>query len=137
MMNKKSKDPRDNLMQNRETTPKERRENAKKAGKASGKARRKRKQLKDLFISILSTPIPQDYLKEKIISLGLDNEEKNYNTLIGMTTLTEALKGNMKAIELIRDTIGEKPKEELEVSDVTPKWFKSKEDEEEQEEKEE
>ena len=117
MVSKKKKDPKDNLMQNRETTPQERRENARKAGKASGKARRQRKQLKDLFLSMLSTPIPQDELKGKITSMGLDNEEKNYNTLIGMTALTEALKGNLKAIELIRDTIGEKPKDSIQLTD--------------------
>ena len=49
--------------------------------------------------------------------MGLDNEEKNYNTLIGMTALTEALKGNLKAIELIRDTIGEKPKDSIQLTD--------------------
>lgn len=122
----KKKDPKDNLMQNRETTPQERRENARKAGKASGKARRKRKQLKELFISMLSTQLPQDELKEKINNMGLSDEEKNYNTLLGMTTLNEALKGNMRAVELIRDTIGEKPKDKLEIKDVTPRWFKKK-----------
>ena len=35
-----------------------------------------------------------------------------------------ALNGDTKAFEVIRDTIGEKPKEEVEVKDVTPKWFK-------------
>ena len=113
----KKKDTKDNLIPINKRTKDEQREIVKKAGKASGKVRRQRKQLKDLFLSMLSTPIPQDELKGKITSMGLDNEEKNYNTLIGMTALTEALKGNLKAIELIRDTIGEKPKDSIQLTD--------------------
>lgn len=121
------KNPKDNLISNSERTPKELKNMTKKGGKKSGQVRRQRKQLKELFKSMLSTPIPQADLKAKIDEMGLDNEEKNYNTLLGMTTLNEALKGNMKAVELIRDTIGEKPKDEIELKDVTPKWFKKKE----------
>lgn len=117
MVSKKKKDPKDNLIANPERTPKELKNMAKKGGKKSGQVRRQRKQLKDLFLSMLSTPIPQDELKEKITSMGLDGEEKNYNTLLGMTTLNEALKGNMRAVELIRDTIGEKPVENVELRD--------------------
>ena len=84
-----------------------------KGGKASVKAKRQRKQLKELFKSMLATPIPQKDLKEKIKTMGFKDEEENYNTLLGMTTLNEALKGNIKAVEMIRDTIGEKPKEEV------------------------
>ena len=126
----KKKDPKDNLMPIEEVNASRTREqhskDSKKAGKASGKARRQRKQFKELFKSILETPLPQDELKAKIDEMGLEKEKKNYNTLLAMTTLNEALKGNMKAIELIRDTIGEKPKDEIEVKDVTPKWFKKK-----------
>ena len=84
-----------------------------KGGKASVKAKRQRKQLKELFKSMLATSIPQEDLKEKIKTMGFKDEEENYNTLLGMTTLNEALKGNIKAVEMIRDTIGEKPKEEV------------------------
>ncbi len=84
-----------------------------KGGKASVKAKKQRKQLKELFKSMLATSIPQEDLKEKIKTMGFKDEEENYNTLLGMTTLNEALKGNIKAVEMIRDTIGEKPKEEV------------------------
>lgn len=121
MKSKKKKDPKDNLMPiekvNASRTREQHSKDSKKAGKKSGQVRRQRKQLKDLFLSMLSTPIPQDELKEKITSMGLDGEEKNYNTLLGMTTLNEALKGNMRAVELIRDTIGEKPVENIELKD--------------------
>lgn len=97
-------------------------EDSKRAGKRSGEVRRQRKLLKDLFKSLLATPIPQKELKEKIKEMGLSDEEKNYNTLLGMTTLNEALKGNMKAVEFIRDTIGEKPKEEIIVNNFNNQY---------------
>lgn len=108
-----SRKKEDNLVSLATRTQQERKNIASKGAEATNKLKRKRKAFKELFISILSTPIPQEELKEKIKSLGLKNEEENYNTLLGITTLQEALKGNMKAIEIIRDTIWEKPKEEV------------------------
>ena len=52
-------------------------------------------------------------MKKELKDNGFKDEEQNYNTLLGVSMLTEAIKGNTKAFELIRDTIGEKPKEEV------------------------
>lgn len=92
-----------NLIPNSERTPKERQELARKAGIASGKARRERKTLKEELLLLLSEG---------------DTQEK-----ISLSLIQEALKGNTKAFEIIRDTVGEKPKEEIEVNDVTNKKF--------------
>ena len=72
-------------------------------GIASGEARRVRKTLKEELLILLEQG---------------DTQEK-----ISLSMIQEALKGNTKAFEIIRDTIGEKPKEEIEVSDVTNKKF--------------
>ena len=50
--------------------------------------------------------------------------EGDNNRRISIAIFERALNGDTKAFEVIRDTIGEKPKEEIEVNDVTPKWFK-------------
>lgn len=73
---------------------KEARERGKKGGIASGKARKERKALKEELLLLLS----QGNTQEKI-SLSL---------------IKEAMKGNTKAFEVIRDTIGEKPMDKLE-----------------------
>lgn len=117
MTKNKSKKPIDNLIPNSERTPQELKKMTKKGGKKSGEVRRKRKALRDLFKSMLATPLPNTDLKAKIEAMGFSGEEENYNTFLGMTTLNEALKGNMKAVELIRDTIGEKPKDKIELKD--------------------
>ena len=78
-----------NLKPNTERTPQERKELARKAGKKSGEVRREKKALKEELLLLLA----QNKTQEKI-SLAL---------------IEEALKGNVKAFEVIRDTIGEKP----------------------------
>lgn len=71
----------------------EAREMGKVGGVASGKARRERKTLKEELIALLKTG---------------DNQTK-----LSVALLSSALNGNVKAFEVIRDTIGEKPKEEI------------------------
>ncbi len=84
-------------------TSEEAREIGRKGGIASGKARRERKTLKEELLLLLSEG---------------DTQEK-----MSLSIIKQALEGNTKAFEIIRDTIGEKPKEEIEVTDVTNKKF--------------
>lgn len=93
----------DNLVSLADRTTEEVREIARKGGIASGKSRRERKTLKEELLLLLSQG---------------DTQEK-----ISLSLIQEAMKGNTKAFEVIRDTVGEKPKEEIEVNDVTNKKF--------------
>ena len=88
-----------NLIQNSDRTPSERRANASKAGLASGEARRKRKALNEELLLLL-----EDGDVQERISLALINEALNGNKAGSVT----------KAFEVIRDTIGEKPIERVE-----------------------
>ena len=83
----------------------EARERGRKGGLASGEARRKRKTLKEELLLILS----DGDIQEKI-SLALINEAINGNNAGSVT----------KALEVIRDTIGEKPVDKVMISDVEP-----------------
>lgn len=85
-----------NLIKNEDLTPSQRRERASKAGKASAKKRAERKTLREELLLLLE----QGKTQEKI-SLAL---------------LKKAENGDTKAYEIIRDTIGEKPKENINVS---------------------
>ena len=67
----------------------EAKKNGKKGGIKSGEVRRERKLLKDELLLLLSTGNTQEK-----ISLAL---------------IQKALKGDTKAFEIIRDTVGEKP----------------------------
>lgn len=84
----------ENLVDLRTRTTEEQREIAKKGGIASGKARAARKTLKEELLLLLS----QGNTQEKI-SLSL---------------IAQAMDGNTKAFEVIRDTVGEKPVDKVE-----------------------
>ena len=93
----------ENLINLKDRTPEERKEIARKGAEATNKLLRERKTLKQELLLLLS----QNNMQEKI-SLAL---------------LEKATTGDTKAYEVIRDTIGEKPKEEIEVTDMTNKKF--------------
>ena len=91
---------KDNLIPFDKRTKSEARELGKKGGKASGKARRERKQLKEELIALLQALVPDE-----------DGGTKTAQERISLSLIEEATKGNVKAFEVIRDTIGEKPKD--------------------------
>ena len=89
----------ENLVSLADRTTEEQREIAKKGGIASGKARAERKTLKEELLLLLS----QGNTQEKI-SLSL---------------IAQAMEGNTKAFEVIRDTVGEKPTDKIETEVVS------------------
>lgn len=96
-----------NLIRNEDLTPEQRRANASKAGKASGEARRKKKLLRECL----------EILLEKEMT------DKKGETMTGAEALSaklfsEAMKGNVKAFEVLRDTAGQKPVEKVVVSEI-------------------
>ena len=81
-------------------TKEERSKISSKVGKRSGESRRKRKALREELLALLSA----------------GNTQKN----ISLALIDQALNGNVKAFETIRDTIGEKPVEKVVMSEVDP-----------------
>lgn len=75
----------------------EAKERGKKGGIASGEARRQKKTLKETLKMLLDMPYEIDGMKLK------------GNVAVSTALLKQALSGNVKAYEVIRDTIGEKP----------------------------
>lgn len=95
---------KDNL---RTPSTEEARERGSKGGKASGKARRRKKELKELLELALSQPS------------DIPDCEDNY-TAITVGLVQKAIQGDTKAYEVIRDTLGQKPVEQVQ-SDITAK----------------
>ena len=77
-------------------TPEQAREIGRKGGLASVEARRKRKTLKEELLLLLSEG---------------DTQEK-----MSLSIIREAINGNTKAFEIIRDTIGEKQADNVNVN---------------------
>ena len=90
----------ENLISFTERTTNEQREIAKKGGIKSGEKRRERKQLKEELLLLLETN---------------NNQEK-----ISVALIEKAKGGDIKAFEVIRDTIGEKPTDKQEVKNMPP-----------------
>ena len=84
-----------NLKPMNKRTKSEQREIAQKAGIKSGEVRRARKTLKEELLLIL--------------------ESGNTQNKISLALIKKAIKGDIKAFEVIRDTIGEKPVDRQEV----------------------
>ncbi len=74
-------------------TKSEARRRGKKGGIASGKVRKERKALREELLLLLSKD---------------DTQEK-----VSLALIKQALNGNTKAFEVIRDTIGEKPVDKI------------------------
>ena len=79
----------------------EAREKGKKGGKKSGETRKKKKELKELLEIALNQKdfVGQDYYMSITIAL-----------------IEKALAGDVRAYEVIRDTLGQKPTEKFEMS---------------------
>lgn len=104
----------ENLIQNKHQTPEERRNNAQKAGVASGKSRRDKKFIQEA----LRKALDGEYT--------IDDKTLGGYDAIALRMIQEALDGNVQAFKEIRDTIGEKPKDTVELESNTVSGIKIK-----------
>ena len=104
----------ENLIPNSARSPEELRENGRKGGVASGKARQKKRLMKDLVIEMLNSKIWSDELKAKILNVfpEMEDEKMQVQTAMIASQIQKAMKGDTKAFELLRDTSGQKPVEQ-------------------------
>lgn len=96
----------------------EAKKNGRKGGIASGEAKRRERTLKETLEKLLSLSIKDEATREYIRQLGFNDEELDNKTAINVAMYQEALKGNVKAYELIRDTMGEKPTDKLAIEEA-------------------
>ncbi len=91
-----------NLIPFNERTPEERREIAKKGAEATNKLLKERKTLAQELLLILSQGNTQERISTALIE--------------------KCLKGDIRAFETLRDTIGEKPKEKMENLNIETRY---------------
>lgn len=99
-----------NLIPNDQRTPEERRENARKAGIASGVSRRRKRSLKEAADLYLSLPVSDKRAWNKIARAGVDPEDidNQMAMIIGLTLA--ATEGDARAGRLIKDILGDDPR---------------------------
>ena len=88
-------------------TEEEQRKISSKGGKASVEARRNKKLLRDCL----------EILLEKEMQ-GKKGEKMTGAEALSAKLFAEAMKGNVKAFEVLRDTVGQKPADKVMVADV-------------------
>ncbi len=101
-----------NLIPFNQRTEKEQREFARMGGIASGKARKKKKTMKDTLNLILSTDVKDEELKQSMTAAGFKEEDQDYQMVLMMSVFKRAVKGDQDALNYITNILGETPKEE-------------------------
>ena len=99
-----------NLIPNSERTPEELREMTRKGGIASGKARRKKADLKKAFETILQADVSSNKTKEQLENLGF---EATNEMALAMVMMQKAMKGDVRAFEQISKWIATDAKDSL------------------------
>lgn len=96
---------------------------ASKGGVNSGIARRRKKEVKKILEAFLELPLKKGklYNVDDVKSfMALKGKNITVNEAIQVTVIQKALKGDLSAINMINELMGEKPANKLEVKDTTP-----------------
>lgn len=84
------------------------REIGKKGGQAFARNVRKRKALKEQMELLLTLPLTDERAKKQFESMGIDADNMDNQMAMVVKTYAQALKGNINAVNTIREIIGER-----------------------------
>lgn len=99
----------DNLIPMNRLTKEEQRALASKGGKASVEARRRKKSQKQALETILSLKVKDSKAQLKLSQLGIKKSDMDNQMLMLVAVFLKACKGDVRAAEYIRGTLGEDP----------------------------
>lgn len=113
-----------NLLRPEDLTPDELRARAKKGGIASGEARRRKKTMRETLEAVLAMQVG-DGKSTDIESITKFAQLKGKNITVQEAMIIaqaqKALKGDLQALQFIRDTMGQKPTDNMNlVAEMTP-----------------
>ena len=100
-------------------TPEQRAENGRKGALKAIETKRKRKAMKETLEVLLDMPMKRGkvYTAEEIKSFAdLKGKNITIDQAMMVCLVQKALKGDLNAIGMVRDTVGEKPAEKVEVT---------------------
>ena len=104
----------------RDQTAEQRKAAASKAGKAAAKKRREKKQMQEIAKIVLHMPFEgTDAQLDDLEGLSFEDYPDRKLTVSAISILKvakKAMRGDIAAIQFLRDTAGEKPVEQIEVS---------------------
>ena len=110
-------DGRANLIPFNKLSEEEQKEIRSKGGKASGEARRKKRDMREVAKAILEHAMNEAQIDEVLgNSKELLDGDKSVMAVLTARMVQEAGKGSYKHYETLRDTAGFKPKDEIDIS---------------------
>ena len=101
-----------NLKKYSEYSAKEKEEFHRQGGIASGQSKRRRKTFAETLRAVLASEYPVEEAKKKLQSMGLDG---TWMDQLSQAQVDKASKGDTEAFRAVRDTIGENPKQAVDV----------------------
>ena len=96
-------------------TPEQRTERARQGALATNEKRRQRKSMREGFKEALKAGVTDASMEEALKAIGLEPTMQN---AILFAAIGKAMTGDIEAARFVRDTIGEKPTEALQISAV-------------------
>lgn len=103
-----------------ERSPDEVRELNRKGGIKSGEVRRRKSAMKDIAQMVLGLkPNITQGAKLQLKQMGIDERDLTTQTVALVKILEKAMKGDVQAMQFIRDTAGQKPTDKLDVVQTT------------------
>ena len=85
---------------------------------ASAKVRREKKLIKDSIEMVLGLEVKNEKMKDQLRKLGIQDEDMTNQLALVVAMVNKGLKGDTQAFNSLRDTIGQKPVERTEVTEV-------------------
>lgn len=96
-------------------TTEEARAKGRMGGRASGRARRARRDMRETFRELLDMPLRPGGMTGFGTLEGAEGKNMTVGEAIAMRMLREAMGGDVRAAEFVRDTSGQRPSQSVEV----------------------
>lgn len=102
----------ENLVKYTDMTPEEKAEFHSRGGKASTAKRRQKKTFAETLRAVLASEYPVEDAKKNLQSMGLDG---TWMDQLSQAQVDKASRGDTEAFRAVRDTIGENPRQAVDV----------------------
>lgn len=99
----------ENLKPLTQRTKEEQREICSKGGKASVAARRRKKNMREIFRMLKDLPVTDAKMKAQLKASGIKEDDATYSTAMAFSAMYHAMRGNSQMMRLVFEMMGESP----------------------------
>lgn len=105
-----------NLKPNSKRTKAELSAMGRKGGEKSYAVQKRRREIRETLLDLLAMPMKPGKLSKASTIAGLTGKNVTASEAMALAMLTQALEGDVRAAEFVRDSSGQKPVQQMEVS---------------------